>query len=424
VLPRRGRAGRQTQDSAQSVLPLAREIRVEKIRAPDLGSPLFKANPYPFYARLRAEAPVFPTRLQTGQPVWLVTRYDDVLLVLKDERFANDWSAKAPWYLRSGIAKPLTRGLLTQDPPDHTRLRTLVHKAFTPRLIERLRERIQSVSEDLLNAATPNTRMELVREFALPLPLTIIADLLGIPAEDRLRFHAWSRALVSPSSRIDFVRALPNLWMILRYFRKLFAQRRAQPQDDLVTALVQAEEAGDKLNEDELAAMVFLLLLAGYETTVNLIASGTLALIQHPEQLDRLQQNPALAESAVEELLRYTSPAEMASARLAREDVTISGVTIVRGDLVVAVLGSANRDASQFPDPDTLDITREPNKHLALGFGAHFCLGAPLARLEGRIALTTLFRRFPHLRLGVPAESVRWRKGFIFRGPEQLPVAF
>jgi cytochrome P450 len=397
---------------------------VEKIQAPDLGSPKFKANPYPFYARLRAEAPVFPTRMQTGQPAWLVTRYDDVLLVLKDERFANDWSSKAPWYLRSGFAKPLTRGLLTQDPPDHTRLRTLVHKAFTPRLIERLSERIQSVSEELLEAAAHGGRMELVSQYALPLPLTIIADLLGVPEKDRLRFHAWSRALVSPSSRLGLLRALPSLWMILRYFRKLFAQRQADPQDDLVTALVQAEEAGDKLNEDELAGMVLLLLLAGYETTVNLIASGTLALIQHPEQLDRLQQNPALAESAIEELLRYTSPAELASARLAREDAAISGVTIRRDELVVPVLGSANRDASQFPDPDTLDITREPNKHLALGFGAHFCLGAPLARLEGRIALTTVFRRFPQLHLGVPPESVRWRKGFIFRGPEQLPVAF
>ena len=395
---------------------------MDQIKAPDLASPQFKANPYPFYARLRAEAPVYRTRLATRQ-VWLVTRYDHVLMVLKDERFAKDWSARMPWVLRFASG-PLTRSMLNLDPPDHTRLRTLVHKAFTPRLIERLHERIQSVCDDLLNAMAPNGRMELVRGYALPLPLTIIAELLGIPAQDRLRLHFWARRGVAASTGIDFLRALPTTWLSIRYVRKLIAQRRAHPHDDLVTALVQAEEAGDKLSEDELLAMVVLLLIAGYETTVNLIASGTLALIQHPEQRDRLLQNPALAESAIEELLRYTSPGDIATIRMAREEVTIGSVSIPRGELVLAVLGSANHDESQFPDPETLDITREPNKHLAFGQGVHFCLGAPLARLEGQIALTTLFRRFPNLRLAEAPESLRWRKGLFFRGLEQLPVAF
>lgn len=395
-----------------------------QIKAPDLASPRFKANPYPFYARLRAEAPVYRTRVKlVNRHTWLVTRYDDVLLVLKDERLANDWSARMPWFFRFGVGKRLTRHMLNQDPPDHTRLRNLVHKAFTPRLIERLRDRIQRVCDDLLDTAARNGRMDLVGAYALPLPLTIIADLLGIPAQDRLRFHSWSRRMVTASTTTDLLHALPRMWLLLRYLRKLFAERRARPQDDLITALVQAEEAGDRLNEEELQAMVGLLLIAGYETTINLIASGTLALIQHPEQRERLQQNPALAESAIEELLRYTSPLEIAAARLAREEITIASVTLPRGELVSAVLGSANHDESQFPNPETLDIAREPNKHLAFGQGAHFCLGAPLARLEGRIALTTLFRRFPNLRLAEKPESLRWRKGLIVRGLEQLPVA-
>ncbi len=397
---------------------------MDQIKAPDLASPLFKANPYPFYARLRAEAPVYRTKVSLGLVVWLVTRYDDVLLVLKDERFAKDASPKMPWFFRSGFARPITRHMLNMDAPDHTRLRTLVHKAFTPRLIERLRERIQSVCENLLDTAASNGRMELVRGYALPLPLTIIADLLGIPPQDRLRFHAWSRTMIAASTRIDLLRALPDLWQLMRYLRKLFAQRRTHPNDDLVTALVQAEEAGDKLSEDELLAMVILLLVAGYETTVHLISSGALALLQHPEQRERLQQNPALAESAIEELLRYTSPLDIAPARLTREEVTIASVTIPRGELVVAVVGSANHDESQFSDPESLDIAREPNRHLAFGQGAHFCLGAPLARLEGQIAITTLFRRFPNLRLAEAPESLRWRKALFFRGLEELAVAF
>ena len=397
------------------------ETLVARIKPPDLASPRFKANPYPFYARLRAEAPVYCTKL-ANRHAWLVTRYDDVLRVLKDGRFAKDWYTQMPWVLRF-VSGPLTRSMLNLDPPDHTRLRTLVQKAFTPRLIERSRERIQDVCDDLLNAVAPDGRMELVRGYALPLPLTMIAELLGIPPQDRLRLHSWARRGVAASTGIDFLRALPTTWLSIRYVRRLIEQRRARPHDDLVTALVQAEEAGDTLSEDELLAMVVLLLIAGYETTVNLIASGTLALIQHPRQRDRLQQNPALAEPAIEELLRYASPGDIATVRIAREDATIGSVTIPRGELVLAVLGSANHDECQFPDPDTLDITREPNKHLAFGQGAHFCLGAPLARLEGQIALTTLFRRFPHLRLAAAPESLRWRKGLFFRGLEELPVA-
>ena len=399
---------------------------MNQIKPPDFASPQFKANPYPFYARLRAEAPIYRATvpLPFRRAAWLVSRYDDVLILLKDERFAKEYAPKLPWF-RFGLIRALMRHLTNLDPPDHTRLRTLVSRAFTPRLIERLRDRIQSVCDDLLDAAAPNGRMELVRGYALPLPLTIISELLGIPPQDRLRFHSWTNSLAAAFSGIGgLLRALPKMWPSVRYLRKLFAERSAEPHDDLVTALVQAEAGGDRLSEDELLAMVGMLLLAGHETTINLIGSGTLALLQHPQQRDRLQQNPALAESAIEELLRYTSPADFTTPRVTRQEVRIGDVTIPRGELVFGVLGSANHDETQFPDPETLDITREPNNHLAFGQGAHFCLGAPLARLEGQIALTTLFRRFPNLRLAEAPDSLRWRKGLFLRGLEQLPIAF
>lgn len=355
---------------------------------------------------------------------WLVTRYDDAVMMLKDPRISKNISSKLGYVLR--FAKPLADNMLSHDPPDHTRLRTLVSKAFTPRRIEQFRARIQSVCDELLAAVRPGDS-DLVRDYALPIPLTVISEMLGIPKQDRHRFHVLTRgslAIGAPTRIRDVPVALPYVWLLMRYFRKLFAVRRADPQDDLITAMVQAEDAGDRLTEDELMGMSILLLFAGYETTVSLISSGALALLEHPRQRALFIENPGLTESAVEELLRYTSPVEMTPPRLAREDVTIGSVTIRRGDLVSAVLGSANRDASQFRDPDTLDITRDPNRHLSLGQGVHFCLGAPLARMEAQIALTTLFHRFPALRLARPAEALRWRNLLPLRGLEALPVAF
>jgi cytochrome P450 PksS len=220
------------------------------------------------------------------------------------------------------------------------------------------------------------------------------------------------------------MKAIPNAWALMRYIRRIIKKRRASPQDDLMSALIRAEEAGDTLSEDELMAMVFLLLVAGHETTVNLIGNGMLALLEHPDQMERLRNDPALIKPALEELLRYASPVEMATERYAREDVSIAGVTIPRGEMVFAVLGSANRDERQFTSPDSLDLTREPNKHLSFGLGAHFCLGAPLARLEGQIAINTLLRRVPDLRLTVAPDRLRWRRGLLLRGLESLPVAF
>lgn len=393
------------------------------LKARDLARPEFKANPYPFYARLRVEEPVCRISAVFIRG-WLVTRYDDAVMVLKDPRISKDISSKMGHVLR--FAGPMADHMLNRDPPDHTRLRTLVSKAFTPRRIEQLRDRIQTICDGLLAEARPGD-FDLVRDYALPIPLTVISEMLGIPKQDRRLFHVLTRgslAIGAPTRVRDVPLALPYVWLLMRYFRKLFAERRARPQDDLITAMVQAEDAGDRLSEGELMGMSFLLLSAGYDTTVNLIGSGALALLEHPEQRARFVEDEARTESAVEELLRYTSPVEMSPPRLVREDVTIGAVTIRQGELVSAVLGSANRDESQFRDPDTLDIGRDPNRHLALGLGAHFCLGAPLARMEGQIALTTLFHRFPGLRLAQPAESLPWRRLLPLRGLEALPVAF
>ena len=402
-----------------------------EIAAPDLASPAFKANPYPFYARLRDEAPVLRTALPGKRTAWLVTRYEDVARVLKDDTFAKDklnamapeQRTKAPWV--PGFLKPLERNMLDLDEPDHARLRALVSKAFTPRRIERLRGRIEVLCEELLNAmerkGERRGQIELVADYALPLPATVIAELLGVPAEDHTKFHRWSNRLVSVSSKRDMLRAVPAALSFVRYLRKLIERRRAAPRDDLITALIRAEEAGDKLSEDELLAMAFLLLVAGHETTVNLIASGTLALLEHPEQMKRLRREPSLIKPAVEELLRYTSPVEMATERYPREDVEIEGTTIPRGELVLAVLGSANRDEQHFEDPNVLDLARDPNRHLAFGRGGvHHCLGAPLARMEGQIALNALLQRFPGARLA--PETLRWRRGLFLRGLERLPL--
>jgi cytochrome P450 PksS len=399
--------------------------------AVNIASPEFKANPHAFYARLRAEAPFYRTTLPTGEPGWLVTRYEDAVAVFKDERFVKDKHraltpaqlARQPWFRK--LFHALGRQMLSLDPPDHTRLRALVSQAFTPRLVEQMRGRIQALTDQLLDRVQARGRLDLVREFALPLPSIVIAEMLGVPAADRHAFHRWSNALMSAAlSTWHMLYAVPNTLLFIRYLRNFIRKRRAEPQNDLVSALIRAEEGGDRLSQDELLAMIMLLLVAGHETTVNLIGGGMLALLQHPEQLEKLRRDPALIKPAVEELLRFTSPVDLATERYAREDVAIGGVTIPRGEMVFVALGSANRDERQFANPDALDIAREPNKHLAFGLGAHFCLGAPLARLEGQLAISTLLRRLPNLRLTRPPGQLRWRRGLLLRGLESLPVAF
>jgi cytochrome P450 PksS len=321
------------------------------------------------------------------------------------------------------VFKPLTRNMLDVDEPDHTRLRGLVSKAFTPGLVERMRDRIQSLADQLLARALRKRHVDLLADYALPIPTTVIAEMLGIPAEDRHKFQRWSRAIVgiTPNSW-GMLLAIPHVWMFLRYIRGQIQLRKKEPREDLLTALVQAEETGERLSEDELVAMVFLLLIAGHETTVNLIGNGVLCLLEHPAQLAQLRSEEVAICSAVEELLRFASPVETATERFALEDLEVCGTAIRRGELAFAAIASANRDETVFREPQKCDLGRDPNKHLSFGLGSHYCLGAALARLEGQIAIGSLIRQAPGLRLAVPADRLVWRKGLVLRGLEQLPV--
>jgi cytochrome P450 len=399
----------------------------------NLASPQFKANPFPFYAQLRAEAPVYRTTMNGAakNPLWFITRYQDVASVLKDERFVKDpKNALLPNEMPRASRLPgffhiMDNNMLKMDAPDHTRLRVLVHKVFTPARVEQMHQRVQQLADELLDKAAKNKHFDLIEHYALPIPFTIISEVLGVPAVDYAKIYAWKKSLMSPvSGRIQRLGRVPTFLGFFNYIRKLCHMRRVDPQDDLISALAKADDNGEMLSDEELQGMVVLLLVAGHETAVSLISNGTLALLEYPDQFDLLRQNPTLIKSATEEFLRYYPPIETATDRYAREDVTIEGVTIPRGGKVMAVIASANRDESQFENPDTLDLSRENNKHLSFGQGIHYCMGAPLARLEGHIAFNTLLARMPNLRLEVPIESLRWRSSVTFRRLEAMPVTF
>lgn len=387
--------------------------------------PEFLADPYPTYHRLRAEDPVHASPLG----FWVLTRYEDVVAVLRDPRFGKEAIA-AFVAARFGVAVPPGLGLsmLDRDPPDHTRLRSLVSKAFTPRVVERLRPHIQQIVDGLLARVEGAGGMDLIEHFAYPLPVVVICELLGVPVEDHERFKGWGldiargldAILLPPDSEV-MRRSAAARHALADYFRELIARRRASPRDDLLSALIAAEEAGDTLSEDELLATCILLLVAGHETTVNLIGNGTLALLRHPDQLHRLREDPRLVAGAVEELLRYDGPVQR-TARIPSADVTIAGRTIGKGEMVMPFIGAADRDPAQFPDPDRLDITRADNRHIAFGWGIHFCLGAPLARVEGQIAIGSLVRRLPKLALAT--ERPEYRQSLTLRGLKALPVSF
>jgi len=386
--------------------------------------PEFIADPYPMYHRLRTEDPVHHSALG----FWVLTRYEDVVTALRDPRLAKE--AIAPFVAaRFGAPLPaMGLSMLDRDPPDHTRLRGLVSKAFTPRVVEGLRPRIQEIVDGLLAGVAARGSMDLIEEFAYPIPVAVICEMLGVPIEDHERFKGWS---------IDIARGLDLIWLgpdsdvgrrsvaarqaLAEYFRGLIAQRRAAPRNDLLSGLIAAEEAGDKLNEMELLATCILLLIAGHETTVNLIGNGMLALLRHRDQLERLQRDPGLIASAVEELLRFDGPVQR-TARIPSEDVTIGGHTIAKGEMVMPFIGAADRDPAQFPDPDRLDIGRSDNRHIAFGWGIHFCLGAPLARIEGQIAINSLLRRLPKVSLAT--DEPEYRSSLTLRGLKALPVAF
>lgn len=382
------------------------------------------ADPYAGYARLRAAGPVHRITGPDGLPVWLVTRYADVRRALADPRLALDKQHAAPGNYR-GFALPpaLDANLLNMDPPDHTRIRRLVSQAFTPRRIAALRGPVEQVADALLDAMAPHGRADLITAYAAPLPITVICDLLGVPTEDRHDFRAWTDALVTPDpARPQDARAA--VAAMLAFFTALIDRKRAEPGDDLLSDLIAVRDEGDRLGEDELTSLAFLILFAGYENTVHLIGNAVLALLRHPDQLAALRADESLVPAAVEEFARYDGPAPLAIRRFPREDVVIGGVTVPAGETVLCVLASANRDPEQFPEPDRLDVHRRETGHLALGHGIHYCLGAPLARLETSVALTALLRRFPELALDVPESELRHRPSLRARGLLELPVRF
>jgi len=386
--------------------------------------PEFVADPYPTYHRLRAEDPVHHSPLG----FWVLTRYEDVVAALRDPRLVKEPIA-AFVAARFGAAMPaMGLSMLDRDPPDHTRLRGLVNKAFTPRVVEALRPHIQKIVDGLLARVEGAGTMDLIEEFAYPLPVTVICQMLGVPVEDRERFKQWGLdiargldAILLPPDSDVARRSAAARRALAEYFRALIAERRAAPRGDMLSDLIAAEEAGDKLSEDELLATCILLLVAGHETTVNLIGNGTLALLRHPDQLRRLRENPGLIAGAVEELLRYDGPVQR-TARIPSADVTFDGLTIGKGEMVMPFIGAADRDPAQFPDPDRLDITRTDNRHIAFGWGIHFCLGAPLARVEGQIAIGTLVQRLPKLALAT--DRPEYRQSLTLRGLTTLPVGF
>ncbi|WNG36655.1 cytochrome P450 [Archangium violaceum] len=394
----------------------------------ELWTPAHRADPRPVYARLRQEARVVRLVEPFQQmPFWLVSRYQDVVPLLRDDRLTKDpyklsEQARAQFlrYTHDG----LSRHMLFSDPPDHTRLRTLVSQAFTPRRVEALRSRVITLATELLEAAIARGSVDFIDAFAFPLPVIVITELLGLPPEDRGPFRAWTHAMLVPPADGNPEPVMAASRSFLRYFTTLLERRRAEPGDDLVSAMLAVEAQGDRLRPEELISMLLLLLVAGHETTVNLLGSGLLALLQHPEQRERLQADRKLVDSAVEEMLRYCSPVEMSTARFTVAPTEVCGQVIPAEEMVIAGLMSANHDPEVFADPERFDVGRTPNKHVAFGLGIHFCLGAPLARLEAKVAFELLLERAPGVRLAVAPEQLEWRKTSLIRGVEQLPVSF
>jgi cytochrome P450 len=392
--------------------------------------PQLRTNPYAVYARLRQEDPVHWNEMMQA---WVLTRYDDVLAVLRDQalfssertRATNPFVQQLEAYRQASGPIGRTPTMLSLDPPAHTRMRNLVNKAFTPRVVERVRPHIQQIADELIDALPDPHRIDVMRDLAVPLPVIVIAETLGVPVSERERFKAWSSDVAGtlagpfqPADVLDRARISSN--ELADYFRDQLTLRRREPRDDLLTALLNAEEQGDLLSEDELLATCILLLVAGNETTTYLIGNGMLALLHHPDELRLLQGDPSLIVAAVEEMLRFDGPAQMTS-RIATQEMELRGKRLEPGQVLLTVLAAANRDPEQFADPDRLDIRRPNNRHLAFGYGIHYCVGAPLAVVEAQVAVNTLLRRFPDPR--PEFEAPQWGSSFILRGLKSLPIS-
>lgn len=396
----------------------------------------FADNPYPAYARLREEAPIRRV-VHYGLPGWMVTRHAELRQLLTDPRAANNPQLASPElracapnlfaYESVGFSPGKSTSLMHVDPPDHTRLRRLISREFTPRRISALRPRIQEMTDALIDAFAGRGTADLVDEFAAVLPCLVVMELLGVPAEDRVQFRRWSE--IAASEPNDPREALEAWRHITKYFVELVAGKRERiaegnPDDGLISALITLTDADQRLSEAEMTSTAMVLLIAGFETTMNLIGNGMLALLTHPDQLAELKADPSLVPTAVEEFLRYDSPVEMGIIRFAAEDIEAGGVTIAKGDAIFFTYNAANHDPERFGSPDDFDIHRDTSGHLAFGQGIRYCLGAPLARLEADIAFTTLVERLPDLALAVDPDRLRWRRSPYMRGLKRLPVTF
>ena len=396
----------------------------------DLADEVMFTNPFPRYASLRNSAPVARARSKQllGAEGYMLTRYDNVMLLHSDVRFSSDTLGQNDsWLLRHlpRMFRLLADSMVYKDDPDHARLRRLVNKAFTPRMVQQMAQEIERIVDELLRGLSGRDTVDLVADFAVPLPLSVISRMLGVSASDRDQFHALTARFVAGvggGSPAAFIRTIPAARKLLRMIERMADERRQAPDQGMISALVAASDDGDKLSPDEVAAMIFLLMLAGHDTTANLISSATLALIEHPEQAARLREDPSIGASAVEELLRFTTPVPCGAARLTLEDVEVEGTTIPKGSKVLGMIISANRDERVFDRPDDLDLGRDPNRHLTFAFGKHFCLGNQLARMEGQIAIRSLMQRFPNMSLAVPREQLRYKPIQALRGLRSLPL--
>jgi cytochrome P450 len=404
-----------------------------------------RANPHPIYARMRGEQPLYRfVSPNSRAPVWLATRYDDCVSLLRDARLFKDDARLTPaqrqqFAAQIGPEDSLNRHLLRMDPPDHVRVRGLVQKAFSSQIVDALRPRIQEIIDELLAGVERAGGMDLIADFAVPLPVTVIAEMLGIPHQDRPRFRHWSQILVgTPNNPAGLGHKRAALGEFAAYLQTLVATRRGDPQTDLVSALLAAREQarqqprqGDDgpeggpegaIDDRELLSTLFLLLIAGHETTVNLIGNGMLALLAHPEQRRHLAEDPSLVPPAIEEMLRFDGPVDLTTVRWSAAEIEIRDTRIPPGEIVLASLLAANRDPEQFPAPDTFDVRRAPNRHIAFGFGGHYCLGAHLARIEGAMAIGALLERLPDLALATGVDALSWTPGVVIHGLTALPV--
>ncbi|MFI1843515.1 cytochrome P450 [Streptomyces microflavus] len=383
----------------------------------------FTRDPYPVYAALRAKGPVHRVRIPEGTHAWLVVGYEAGRRLLADQRLSKQWAAASP---SLGVTKVSAgTSMLSSDTPDHTRLRKLVAREFTPRRMEQLTPRVQEMTDELLDRmlAAPDRRADLVEALSYPLPMNVICELLGVPFLDRAAFRAWSNQAVSS---VDVSKRASPTRAMAAYLTGLLQDKRARPGDDLMSALIHtADEDGDRLSADELMGMAWLLLVAGHETTVNLITNGVHNLLAHPDQLAALRSDFDLIDNAVEEILRFEGPVETPTYRFTTEPLDIDGTVIPGGgELVLVAMSDANRDPARYSDASRFDITRDARGHIAFGHGIHYCLGAPLARIEARVAIRSLLERCPELRLTADSATLAWRTGLLMRGPLSLPVAW